>query len=145
MKLISLDLLRRVVRSVAKKYPIELIYLFGSRSYGRDDAESDIDLAFLLKDSVSKDKRFKIRLALMSEIADALGVESEIVDIVMLQDASILLQYNAVHAGCPLFQKTRMKRALYEVRVWREYDDERYYMERDNKITLQKILSSRTL
>lgn len=145
MTSITLPLLRRVIRSVAKKYPIEVAYLFGSRSAGKDDAESDIDLAFLLKDSVSVDRRFRIRLALQSDIAEALGVDSSIVDIVILQDASILLQYNAVLAGCPLFHKSRMKRALYEVRVWRDYDDERYYMERDNNITLQKILSSHAI
>lgn len=143
MKPIDLALLRRVVRSVAKKYPVELVYLFGSRSCSKEDAESDIDLAFLLKDSVTKDQRFRMRLALMSDIAEALGVDSAIVDIVMLQDASILLQYNAVLAGCPLFQKNRMQRALYEVGVWGRYDDERYYMERDNDITLRKLLSSR--
>lgn len=144
MKATDIAVIRRAVRSVAKKHPVELVYLFGSRSMGKEDSESDIDLAFLVKDSLSKDRRNNLRVKLFTEIAQALGVDDSMVDIVMLQDASVLLQYNAVSAGSPLFQKTRLQRALYEVGVYGRYDDERYYLERDNEITLQKLLSSRS-
>lgn len=143
MKPLTIDSIRSAIRKVARNQPIDLVYLFGSRASGKEDKESDIDIAVLARSTLSGDERFDLRLTLLTECARALGLvdETERMDVVVLQDASILLQHNVIRARCPLFQKSVQKRAIYESRVWKLYDDEVYYLDRENALTLRSLLS----
>lgn len=133
--------IERAVRKICKNEPIRLAYLHGSYAWGKPDDESDIDVALLADPKLSKDKRWNLRLRLTKSIAKALHVPIEKLDVVILQDASVLLRSNVV-LGLPIFERDRSERVLFELRTEQEWDDERYYLERENKMTRERILST---
>jgi len=74
-------------------------WLFGSAAAGRMHAESDVDVGVLLDRAVhpTEDDRFDARVALATELADALGDRA--VDVVVLDDAPPLLAARIVTEG----------------------------------------------
>lgn len=124
---------------------VRIAYLHGSHVRGSVDEESDIDIGILAAPSLDKHARFRLRLRLMSAVADALRVPLEKIDLVILQDVPVLLQFNIIRNGIVLFERDHSERIHFELRVEQAYDDERYYLERESKATVQRILSHPTL
>jgi len=120
---------------------VHLAYLHGTRACGRADQESDIDIGILAAPSLDKGERFKLRIRLMRALADTLHEYLEKIDLIILQDVPVLLQFNVVRKGILLFGRTRQEKIEYELQVEREYDDERYYLQREADITINRILS----
>ncbi len=77
----------------------------------------------------------------MRALADTLHEYLEKIDLIILQDVPVLLQFNVVRKGILLFGRTRQEKIEYELQVEREYDDERYYLQREADITINRILS----
>jgi len=94
-------------------------YLFGSRVTGRARAESDVDVAVLLdeEDSVA---RFERRLQLMVEVSDVCDREA---DVIVLNDAPPILQYQILKHGQLLYECDRRARVEFEVRAGKVYAD----------------------
>jgi len=78
---------------------VSAAWLFGSAAAGRLHEESDVDVGVLLDRRIhpAERDRFEARLALSSELADALG--DRLVDVVVLNDASPLLARRIVAEG----------------------------------------------
>lgn len=123
--------------------PIVLAYLFGSHARDAADDESDIDIAILAEASLSKEERHRLRLKLMRDFADALGLPVEKMDVVVLQDVAILLQYNVIRQGRPFAVQDRSTKIEYELGVERRYDDEAPFLTQEADLTFQRILSHR--
>lgn len=142
MTMHDLQSIQAAVKEVCGSEPVRLAYLHGSYVRGHTDAESDIDIAILADPALSKEQRRDLRLHLMERMAGALRVDFEKVDLVILQDVPPLLKYNAVRKGICIFEHDRSERNLFDLKVEQEYDDERYYLERENQMTIDRILSS---
>jgi predicted nucleotidyltransferase len=100
----------------------EVDYLFGSQPRGRAWAESDVDLAVLLGPSVPKEQYGPVRAQLISELMSIFG--SNDVDVAILNRASPLLTYaGVIQGGRLLFEKDRLARIHFEVRVFQQYVD----------------------
>lgn len=69
---------------------LTLAYLCGSHARGTANAVSDLDVAVLLELQLSKEERFDCRLALRRSISDALTLDDEQVDPVILADRGVL-------------------------------------------------------
>ena len=102
----------------------------------RDEAGplSDIDIAVLLDGRVSP---FDFRLRLAAELAQALG--SEHFDLVTLNDAPLLLKYEAVRGG-RVIKEDKNKRVAFETRILSEYLDTAS-LRRTQRIYLKEQLS----
>ena len=98
-------------------------YLFGSVAQGRAHPGSDVDLALLLSANLEPDLRADRYLYLMGEIQHLLRGHK--VDVVLLNTASPLLQYEVLRHGQRLYEADRQARVDFEVRAGQRYEDVR--------------------
>ena len=133
------------IREICASHPVMLAYLFGSHARSSADAESDIDIAVLADASLSKDERLDLRFRLRIALAESLRLDLEMIDIIVLQDVPILLQYNVIRTGRVLYARDANTRSDFQLRVEQLYEDEAPYLERESAITLQRILARRSV
>jgi hypothetical protein len=130
------------IRTVCTSHPVTLAYLFGSQARGKADRESDTDIAVLLDEGFSREERWKLRMKLQHSLADALHIPFEEVDVVILQDVPVLLQYNVIRTGVPVFEARPGLQRDFALQVERSYDDELPLLERETDLALSRILTS---
>lgn len=96
------DALGRVLRQ-AKPVGLHAAYLFGSHREGRAHRESDVDVAVLLDPAVHADTaaRFRERVRLAAWLVGELG--TNVVDVVILNDAPPLFARRIVTAGVRVY------------------------------------------
>lgn len=116
-----------------------LAYLFGSTVRGDTNELSDVDIAVMLDESLSKKDKFDEELYLISELTCVLN--SDKIDLVVLNDAPLLLKYNVIKNGHVLkFDET--ERIVFETGVMSRYLDEQYYIKRHTEMILNRIARS---
>ena len=97
---------------------IKLLILFGSRARGTQGRMSDTDVAVLADRPLTmKDKGM-----VAEQIAPALHVSEDAIDIVDLQNASPLLQYHVAEEG-KLLRGTVFDFTRFKVLAWKRYLD----------------------
>lgn len=105
-------------QDLLRREPVILFaYLFGSWARDNPGHLSDVDLAVFI------DRRrnpFKFRLKLMEQLARSL--KSENFDLVVLNDAPLVLQYEVIRSG-KILKERRPLRIAYETAVVRDYLD----------------------
>ena len=139
---INLTTIERAVAEMAEKESLTAAYLHGSHATGHADAESDIDIALLPPRTLSPDERWELRLRFITSLMTQFPKEADTFDVVILQDVPVLLRYNVIRRGRPLYEHTRAERLDFEIATEREYEDEEPYLRREADITLRRILSS---
>ena len=97
---------------------VSLVYLFGSRKEGEIGPLSDYDLGVLIECS-GHEREIQVRLA--HELARAL--QTERVDVLVLNRAPIELAYAVVAQGEVLYQRDAATRVEYESHVLSRYGD----------------------
>ena len=140
----EVDAIKQAIQSLcSSESAVKLVYLFGSHAWGKADEESDIDIAILLDPDLDKKQRWEMRLHLIGVFAEALDVSDDIIDLVILQDVPPLLRYNAtVYGGVCVYESSGSDRAAFELKVEQEWDDESYYLKRENDIILGKLFTN---
>jgi len=101
---------------------IRIAYLFGSHADGRARADSDVDVAVLLEDGADA----IMDLQLGDYLSHALG---KTVDVVVLNQASPILQHEVIRAGVRLMEVSPMVRRLYELGAFRDYVDAVFFQQ----------------
>lgn len=104
-----------------KDRDVVALYLFGS--YGRDDIGplSDVDIAVLLEPRVSSVNYFEKQLRLMRDACHLLHTDE--VDLVILNEAPIDLQYAVLESGKLLYARDNPLRIRYETKIIERYLD----------------------
>ena len=104
-----------------KLYPgIKLVYLFGSQANGKTGPLSDYDFAVYV-DEKDPQKRFNLRLEIISEISEVLKTDK--INVCLLNDIEDPeLKYNIIKEGFLIFEKEPFK-VLIEPRILNEYFD----------------------
>ena len=125
----------RIIEKLGK-YPILAAYLFGSQATQKASALSDIDIALLVSPSTNKPQRFDFRLRLTNDLSSVLGKR---VDLIILNDAPLMLQYEAIKHGSIILCNDRELRIDMETRILSKYLDRRYYEKRRAAIILNRI------
>ncbi len=103
---LRIELTRRIksfIDQLCKDNRLISVYLFGSYALGRQTHISDVDVAVLLDKTVKLDAYFDIRLSLMAELSRAL--ETDKVDLVILNESPYALAYRVIRDGQLLFMK----------------------------------------
>jgi predicted nucleotidyltransferase len=106
-----------MLKTLATAHHIRLIYLFGSQAQDQAGPMSDYDLAILFSDKPSLPERTALahQLALIFETAR--------VDLVVLNQAPVELQYNVIVTGCLLYEASRANRVEFEAETLSRYGD----------------------
>lgn len=119
---------KRVVEFLSKQKHVKLAYLFGSVAEGKEGKLSDVDLAVFLDESLSKKERFNLQLKLMSELTGIMKTDK--VDLVIMNDVSLSLNYEIIKANHPLVVGDEGKKIDFEHEILSRYLDRRYYEKR---------------
>lgn len=122
------------IHKINNKYKIKFAYLFGSFAYGKENNNSDLDLAIFFQESYSEFDDLLIRGEIIEE---GKAFFNKDVDIVSLEKASTLLRYEVVKQGIVL--KDHEDRAEFESLSLREYFDFQYYSNIYNKAIVDSI------
>jgi len=128
---------KQVVEFLSKQKHVKLAYLFGSVAEGKEGKLSDVDLAVFLDESLSKPDRFNLQLKLMSEMSIILKTDK--VDLVIMNDAPISLNYEIIKANHPLLVRDEGKKIDFEHRILSIYLDRRYYEKRWTSEFLKRV------
>jgi len=115
-------------------------YLFGSRATGRARADSDIDVAVYQGGRAGSDHAGlwrKLVTALSKEVA------AELLDLVVLDGASVLLRHQVLREGRLLLCRDRDRWAEFFVQTAREYADTARMRELHLRATRERILGGK--
>jgi uncharacterized protein YutE (UPF0331/DUF86 family)/predicted nucleotidyltransferase len=121
--------------------PVNAAYLSGSLS-GRTlfGHLSDIDIAILLMGQIKSDQFLDYQMYFFSELAKRL--ESESIDVVILNQASLLLKLQVIKYGQILFSRDEKQRILFETKAVMDYLDFKKYDEIQNQALSRRLHGS---
>jgi predicted nucleotidyltransferase len=128
---------KSVVDFLSKQEHVKLAYLFGSVAEGKKGKLSDVDLAVFLDESLSKPDRFNLQLKLIYELTGIMKTDK--VDLVIMNDAPLSLNYEIIKANHPLLVEDEGKKIDFEHRILSRYLDRRYYEKRWAAEFLKKV------
>jgi len=114
--------IKKIVDYCKFKPQIKLVYIFGSQANGETGPLSDYDFAFYvgIKDS---GKIFDLHIKLINDLSDVIKVDSEKIDIVMINTTkSPELLYNIIKGGKLIFEREPF-RVLVEPKILSGYFD----------------------
>jgi hypothetical protein len=113
---------------------VKLAYLFGSSARGEKGKLSDVDIAVLLDERLNGDERFNLELALSSELTSPLKTNN--LDLVVMNDASLLLNYNIIKG---VLLKSDPSRIKIEAGILSRCLDRKYHLQRHARETIKRI------
>lgn len=117
---------------------VRLAYLFGSAAKEKEGKLSDIDVGVLLGDSLNKKESFNLQLKLIGDISALLKTD-KMIDLVVMNDAPLSLNYEIIKANHPVFIRDRKEKIELEQKVLSRYLDRRYYERRAASEFLKKV------
>ncbi|MCF7890722.1 nucleotidyltransferase domain-containing protein [Candidatus Bipolaricaulota bacterium] len=116
---------RKLREELEKDDKILALYLYGSRSSGKQGPRSDTDIAMLLSDDAEEDQYSKYRLKYLSKLKKYFPSD---LDFVILNQVPPLLQFQVLQGGELLYDPDPDRRALLEVKILnRYYLSKRFY------------------
>ncbi len=123
--------------------PVNAAYLAGSLSTRTSFGHlSDVDIAILLMGQIKADQFLDYQLYFFSELAKRLDTDS--IDVVILNQASLLLKLQVIKYGQILFSRDEKQRVMFETRAVMDYLDFKKFDEIQNQ-ALSRRLHGRVL
>lgn len=116
---------------------VELAYLFGSIADGTGGPLSDIDIGVYLSSKLTKEERIEKRLKLTSELAGFLKTNS--IDLVIMNDASIVINFEIIKPNVPVFVKDEDLKLDTEQKIMSRYLDRKYHEDLLNRVFLERF------
>jgi len=118
--------------------PVNAAYLAGSLSNRTSFGHlSDVDIAILLMDQIKSDQFLDYQLYFFSELAKRL--ESESIDVVILNQASLLLKLQVIKYGQILFSRDEKQRVSFETKAVMDYLDFKKFDEIQNQALSRRL------
>lgn len=124
--------IKKIVAYCKSKPEIKLAYIFGSQANGETGPISDYDFAFYvgMKDS---GKIFDLQIKLINDLSDVIKVDSEKIDIVMINTVEKPeLLYDIIKEGKLIFEREPY-RVLVEPKIMNRYFDFRQMLLKYNQ------------
>ena len=116
---------------------VDLAYLFGSQARRKAGPLSDVDIAVLLEGMPDTDTCFDLRLEIIGGMMCILRTDD--VDVVILNQAPLALQYQVVRDGELIFCRDRRLAVEYRCRVLNLYFDFEPLLERHKQTFFEKV------
>ena len=118
--------------------PVNAAYLAGSLSSRTSFGHlTDVDIAILLMDQIKSDQFLDYQLYFFSELAKRL--ESESIDVMILNQASLLLKLQVIKYGQILFSRDEKQRVLFETKAVMDYLDFKKFDEIQNQALSRRL------
>src|SRR5437763_306973 len=118
--------------------PVNAAYLAGSLSSRTSFGHlTDVDIAILLMDQIKSDQFLDYQLYFFSELAKRL--ESESIDVVILNQASLLLKLQVIKYGQILFSRDDKQRVIFETKAVMDYLDFKKFDEIQNQALSRRL------
>jgi len=114
---------------------VRVAYLFGSAAQGKAGPLSDVDVGVFMDKRLDKKKMNRKKLMLVNEISDALNTDN--FDLVVMNDAPLLLNYNIIKNGRVL--KPGKERVQLETSLMSRYLDRKFYDDMYIRLSLDRI------
>lgn len=130
-----MELTKKLADYLSKQNYVKFAYLFGSIAVKKEGKLSDVDIAVFLDEKLNKEKRISFQLKMISHFISLLKTDK--IDVVVMNDAPISLNYNIIKHGKIL--KDDEKRAKFEAQILSKYLDMKYYMDRHTNLALKRI------
>ncbi|HSW36149.1 MAG TPA: nucleotidyltransferase domain-containing protein [Candidatus Limnocylindrales bacterium] len=114
-------MLSKITPVIASKPEIEFAYLFGSVAAETAGMLSDVDLAVYVDSACEiPASGFGYQSELITELAELLACR---VDVVILNDASIMLKHQVIKNGILVYSRSHDERRAFHEKAVREYLD----------------------
>ena len=118
--------------------PVDAAYLSGSLAGRKAFGEmSDVDIAILLTEQIATDHFLDFQLYFLSELTKRL--ESDALDVVILNQASLLLRLQVIKYGQILYSRDEKKRSQFEARTVIDYLDFRQMDDLQNQALSRRL------
>lgn len=118
--------------------PVNAAYLAGSLSNRTSFGHlTDVDIAILLMDQIKSDQFLDYQLYFFSELAKRL--ESDSIDVVILNQASLLLKLQVIKYGQILFSRDEKQRVSFETKAVMAYLDFKKFDEVQNQALSRRL------
>lgn len=117
---------------------VSAVYIFGSQATGKAGAHSDIDIGILLDERLPEKKYFDAKIELIQTLSDFFKRDD--IDIVIMNNAPIVLAMNIISEGKVIFAKDKAFRVAFECHIMRQYYDREHY----EKIALRYLIKRHT-
>src|SRR5579884_1863591 len=118
--------------------PVNAAYLAGSLTHRTTFGHlSDVDIAILLMDQIKSDQFLDYQLYFLSELAKRL--ESNSVDVVILNQASLLLKLQVIKYGQILYSRDEKRRVMFETKAVMDYLDFKKFDEIQNQALSRRL------
>ena len=118
--------------------PVNAAYLAGTLSTRASFGQlSDVDIAILLMDQIKADQFLDYQLYFFSELAKRL--ESDSIDVVILNQASMLLKLQVIKYGQILFSRDEKQRVSFETKAVMDYLDFKKFDEIQNQALSRRL------
>jgi predicted nucleotidyltransferase len=111
---------------------VRLVYLFGSAADPGRTAVRDIDLAVLTNPPLSLDELMRLR-------ADVVGATGAPIDLVSLNDASVILAWDVADSGRCLYARDADAETEFVTRARSRYWDFKPFLDRQWRLTEQRL------
>ncbi len=120
----NIDKIKEILKQYFKKHPeIEVAYIFGSVAQGKENPLSDIDIAIIINPQQINEKmyRYGYKAEVLSDLIKLLKTNN--VDLVILNEADILLRHRVLYFGKLIYSKNEKKRIEFQVDTVNKYND----------------------
>ncbi len=118
--------------------PVNAAYVAGSLTNRTTFGHlSDIDIAVLLMDQIKADQFLDFQLYFLSELAKRL--ESDYIDVVILNQASLLLKLQVIKYGQILFSRNEKQRVSFETKAVMAYLDFKKFDDIQNQALSRRL------
>lgn len=122
--------------------PVNAAYLAGSLSNRSTFGQlSDVDVAVLMMDQIKADEFLDYQLYFLSELAKRM--ESDTIDVVILNQASLLLKLQVIKNGQILFSRNEKQRVTFETRAVMDYLDFKKFDDIQNQALGRRLYGHR--
>ena len=122
--------------------PVNAAYLAGSLSNRSTFGQlSDVDVAVLMMDQIKAAEFLDYQLYFVSELAKRM--ESDTIDVVILNQASLLLKLQVIKNGQILFSRNEKQRVTFETRAVMDYLDFKKFDDIQNQALGRRLYGHR--
>lgn len=140
MKSININQIKEVLAAVLPAYPVDFAYVYGSRARGKTHAESDLDIALGLAESV-RDADEDVIFKVMPMVSRKLEVPSEKLDIQDFNHLPLPVRFRVIRDGKLVYFKNLARQRQLALQTISLYHDEKPFLEKSYQAFLKRATS----